>query len=242
MSILSRVADLFQAKTNTLLNILEDPNETLDLSYERMLTGLQETKSHLADVVAQQVSLERQIASVDREIAETEADAATAVKAAREDLARAALVHRRRALDTRATLCTARDAIVPQVDKLAGYQQQLEQRIDSFRTQKETMKASYAAARAQVQVTQSLTGVGNQLGRVGTAYNRAEDKMLAMRDKADAMDGMIQQGLLSDPLDKRDATTREIAQLRSAHAVDDDLALLKQQLGLDAKAALPPPE
>jgi hypothetical protein len=47
---------------------------------------------------------------------------------------------------------------------------------------------------------------------------------------------------LSDPLDKRDGTTREIAQLRSAHAVDDDLAMLKQQLGLDAKAALPPPE
>ena len=66
--------------------------------------------------------------------------------------------------------------------------------------------------------------------------------MLGMRDKADAMDGMIQQGLLNDPLDKRDASTREIAQLRSEHAVEDDLALLKQQLGLDAKTALPPPE
>ena len=242
MSILSRVADLFQAKTNTLLNALEDPNETLDLSYERMLTGLQETKLHLADVVAQQISLERQIATVDTEISEAEADAATAVKAGREDLARAALVHRRRALDTRQTLTTAHDAIIPQVDKLSGYQQQLEQRIDEFRTRKETMKASYAAAKAQVQVTQSITGVGNQLGRVSGAYNRAEDKMLAMRDKADAMDTMIQQGLLSDPLDKRDGTTREIAQLRSAHAVDDDLAMLKQQLGLDAKAALPPPE
>jgi phage shock protein A len=242
MSILSRVADLFQAKTNTLLNILENPNETLELSYERMLTGLQETKSHLADVVAQQVSLERQMASVEKEIGEAEQDAATAVKAGREDLARAALVHRRRAIDTHETLRAARDAIMPQVDKLSGYQQQLEQRIEDFRTQKETMKASYAAAKAQVQVTQSITGVGNQLGRVGNAYNRAEDKMLAMRDKADAMDSMIQRGLLTDPLDKRDAATREIAQLRSAHAVDDDLAQLKQQLGFDAKAALPPPE
>ena len=45
MSILGRVADLFQAKTNKLLNALEDPNDTLDLSYEKMLTGLQETTS-----------------------------------------------------------------------------------------------------------------------------------------------------------------------------------------------------
>ena len=242
MSILGRVADLFQAKTNKLLNALEDPNDTLDLSYEKMLTGLQETKGHLADVVAQQMSLERQIANVDKEIASSEEDAATAVKAQRDDLARAALVHRRRALDTRATLVTAHDAIVPQVEKLAGYQHQLEDRIEKFRTQKDTMKASYAAAKAQVQVTQSLTGVGNQLGRVGSAYQRAEDKMLGMRDKADAMDGMIQSGLLNDPLDKRDATSREIAQLRDSHAVEDELEQLKLSLGHDPKAALPPPE
>jgi len=242
MTILGRVADLFQAKTNKLLNILEDPNDTLDLSYEKMLTGLQETKGHLADVVAQQMSLQRQIGNTDKEVGEAEQDAATAAKAGRDDLARAALVHRRRAMDTRESLCTARDAIVPQVEKLSQYQRQLEERIDRFRTQKETMKASYAAAKAQVQVTQSLTGVGNQLGRVGSAYQRAEDKMLGMRDKADAMDGMIQHGLLNDPLDKRDAATREIAQLRSDHAVDDDLAMLKQQLGMETKTALPAPE
>ena len=44
MSIFGRVADLFQAKTHKLLSALEDPNETLDLSYEKMITGLQDTK------------------------------------------------------------------------------------------------------------------------------------------------------------------------------------------------------
>ena len=242
MSILGRIADLFQSKTNKLLNALEDPNDTLDLSYEKMLTGLQETKGHLADVVAQQISLERQIGNADKEIAGAEADAATAVKANRDDLARAALVHRRAAMDTRQTLIDAHGAIVPQVEKLSGYQRQLEDRIEKFRTQKETMKASYAAAKAQVKVTESLTGVGGQLGRVGSAYQRAEDKMLGMRDKADAMDGMIQQGLISDPLDKRDATTKEIAKLRSDHAVEDDLEMLKQQLAQGGNPALPPPE
>ena len=242
MSILGRVADLFHAKTNKLLNALEDPNDTLDLSYEKMLTGLQETKGHLADVVAQQISLERQISNVDKEITLTESDAATAVKAQRDDLARAALVHRRRAMDTREGLVTARDAIVPQIDKLAGYQRQLEDRIEKFRTQKETMKATYAAAKAQVKVTEAITGVGGQLGRVGSAYQRAEDKMLGMRDKADAMEGMMQQGLLNDPLDKRDAVTREIAQLRDSHAVEDELEQLKMQLGQDTKPALPAPE
>jgi phage shock protein A len=237
MSILGRVADLFQAKTHKLLNALEDPNDTLDLSYEKMLAGLQETKKHLADVVAQQKSLERQIATADKEVEGAENDAKLAVQAGRDDLARAALVHRQRALDSRSTLHNALDAITPQVEKLAAYQQTLQDRIERFRTQKDTMKAGYAAAQAQVKVAQALTGVGDRLGGVGDSLRRAEDKMLGMRDKADAMDTLMQQGVLNDPLDNRSRTEKELAALRDAHAVDADLDALKQQLGLAAPPA-----
>jgi phage shock protein A len=247
MSILGRVADLFQAKTQKLLNALEDPNDTLDLSYEKMLTGLQETKRHLADVVAQQKSLERQIATADKEVAGAEADARLAVQSNRDDLARAALVHRQRAVDGRATLQAALESIQPQVDKLIGYEQQLEDRIERFRTQKDTMKASYAAAQAQVQVTQSLTGVGNRMGGVGESLQRAEDKMLSMRDKADAMGSLIDQGVITDPLDKRSRTDKELADLRDSHAVEDQLELLKAQMAAPlaapaATSALPAPK
>jgi phage shock protein A len=244
MSILGRVADLFQSKTNKLMDALEDPGEALDLSYEKMLTGLQETRRHLADVVAQQKSLERQIATQDKELEGCEADARLAVSHDRDDLARAALVHRQRVLDTRATLVQALDAIRPQVDKLAGYQGRLEERIERFRTQKDTMKASYAAAQAQVKVTQSLTGVGGRLENVGRTLERAEGRMLGERDKADALDHMLEQGLIHDPLDKRSREDKELAQLRDAHAVDDQLAQLKAEmrapaLGQPARAALP---
>ncbi len=237
MSILGRVADLFQAKTNKLLNVLEDPNDTLDLSYEKMLTGLQTTKGHLADVVAKQLSLERQIGNIAKEIAGAENDAVTAATADRDDLARAALVHRRHAMDTGSILGGAHDVIVPQVEKLAQYQRLLEDRIEKFRTQKDAMKASYAAARTQVQVTQSLTGVGPKLG---TAYQQAEDKILAMRDKADAIEGMVSPGSLTPPV-KHDGSISEIAQLRSEYAVEDDLVQLKKRLGIAATTALSAP-
>ena len=240
MSILGRVADLFQAKTHKLLNALEDPNDTLDLSYEKMLTGVQETKRHLADVVAQQKSLERQIASADKEIDGAEADARLAVQANRDDLAKAALVHRQRVLDSRVTLQAALDGIVPQVAKLVDYEQRLEDRIERFRTQKDTMKASYAAAQAQVKVTQSLTGVGDRMGNTAEALQRAQDKMLGMRDKADAMDALVEQGVIGDPLDKRSRTDKELADLRDAHVVDDQLAMLKAQMALPAPKDLDP--
>ncbi|HEY5410434.1 MAG TPA: hypothetical protein VIJ94_06880, partial [Caulobacteraceae bacterium] len=115
--------------------------------------------------------------------------------------------------------------------------------------QKDTMKASYAAAQAQVKVTQSLTGVGDRLGGVGDALHRAEDKMLGMRDKADAMDSLVEQGLLNDPLDNRSRTDKELADLRDTHIVDTQLAQLKAELasggalgGPGATGALPAPD
>jgi phage shock protein A len=239
MSILGRVADLFHAKTNKILDSFENPDELLDVSYEKLLVGLQETKRHLADVVAQQKSLERQIASADAERNQAENDARLAVQAGRDDLARAALVHRQRVLDSGATLQAALDAITPQAQKLIDYHRQLEDRIERFRTQKDTMKAGYAAAQAQVKVTQAMTGVGDRLGGASDTMRRAEDRMLAMRDKAEAMDSLVQQGVLSDPLDRRDRVTRELADLRGAHAVEDQLEALKAQMALPSAPAQP---
>ena len=229
MSIFGRVADIFQAKTHKLLTSLEDPNETLDLSYEKMLTGLQETKRHLADVVAQQGSLHRQVASVDKEIAGAEDDARTAVKADRDDLARAALVHKQDALHKREVLGSALAAISPQVEKLVGYERKLASRIDQFRNEKEVMKTTYTAAQAQVKVTQAMTGIGAGMSGVGDTLRRAQDKVEGMRDKADAMDRLIEHGVLTDPLDARSPQQRELAAIKATDAVDDELVRLKAE-------------
>ena len=237
MSIFGRIADIFQAKTHKLLTALEDPNETLDLSYEKMISGLQETKRHLADVVAQQMSLQRQMLAVDREIDTASGDARNAVSAGRDDLARAALVHKQDAVQKRQVMEQALDAITPQVEKLMQYQQRLADRIEQFRSQKEVMKATYTAAQAQVKVAQSLTGIGDQTSGVGDAMRRAQDKVHGMRDKADAMDGLIQSGVLTDPLDGRTAIEHQLAALRITSAVDDELAQLKAET---VKALAPP--
>jgi len=230
MSIFGRVADIFQTKTHKLLTALEDPNETLDLSYEKMITGLQETKRHLADVVAQQTSLERQIASVGKEIDGAESDARMAMQSDREDLARAALVHKQDALHKREVLEHARDAIVPQVTKLVEYERRLADRIEQFRTQKEVMKASYTAAQAQVKVTETMTGIGTNLGDVGGALRRAGERVDGMRDKADALEGLVRSGVLEDPLDTRSGSQKDLAALRATNAVDAEMARLRGEV------------
>jgi phage shock protein A len=237
MTVFSRVADILQAKTHKLLDSLEDPNESLDLSYEKMIAGLQQTKLHLADVVAQQKSLERQIEAAKQEAAKAEDDARIGLQAGREDLAKASLAHKHSALEKVASLEAAHSAVLPQAQKLIDTEKKLEDRIEKFRVQKEVMKTNYTAAVAQVKATQAMTGVGSSFNNVGDAMRRAEDKVSGMRAKADAMDGLVESGVLVDPLDNRPKEQRELDALRVGSAIDSDLEKLKAELAGNKPAA-----
>jgi phage shock protein A len=230
MNVFGRVADILQAKTGKLLDRLENPNETLDLSYEKMIAGLQETKLHLADVVAQQKSLERQIAAVNDEATKAESDARLALQANREDLAKAALAHKHSALEKLESLNQAHAAVLPQAQKLTDYEKKLEERIENFRLQKEVMKTSYTAAAAQTKVSQSMAGIGNSFSNVGDTLRRARDKVEGIRAKAEAMESLTEAGVLSDAIDGRRKEERELEALRVGSAIDNDLEKLKAEL------------
>ena len=62
-----------------------------------------------------------------------------------------------------------------------------------------------------MQVTESLTGIGDRLGGVGEAMQRANDKVENMKSKADALEGLMAAGVLSDPLDNRSPCRRNSA-------------------------------
>lgn len=227
MSIFSRVTDIIHAKTNALLDGMENTDETLDLSYEKMISALQEAKRHTADVVAERMSLEQQMTAAQKTIAQSDDDAHLALSKGREDLARQALTAKSTATTKLQSLQTAHDAIQAQETKLNEYCVTMQQRIDAFRTQKEVMKAQNSAANAQIKVTESLTGIGNQMGDAGNALQRAKDRTDHLQAKAAALDSMMATGVLNDPLDSRTQTEKEIDALRSGSSVDDELAAMK---------------
>ncbi len=230
MSIFKHAADILEAKVSKLLSKAEDPAETLELSYEKMITSLQDAKRHLADVVTERVSLENQIAQAQTLAAKAEGDARMALNAGREDLARSALAEKQAGAQKIAALQEAHDRVAAQAQKLMEYEQALQDRIEQFRTQKEVMKSQMAAAQAQVKVTASLTGLGHGLDDAGDALRRMQDRTAHEQAKAQAMDGLLASGIIDDPLDHRTQTEREMDKLRATSGVDDDLARLKADL------------
>ncbi|MHB1780685.1 PspA/IM30 family protein [Acidithiobacillus sp.] len=230
MSIFKHAANILEARVNKLLSRAEDPAATLDLSYEKMLASLQEAKHHLADVVTERVSLENQITQAQKLVAKAEEDARMALNANREDLARSALAEKQAEAQKITALQEAHDTVAAQAQKLMDYEHALQERIEQFRIQKEVMKSQMAAAQAQVKVTESLTGLGHGLDDAGDALRRVQDRTAHEQAKAQAMDGLLESGVINDPLDHRTQTDREMDKLRATSGVDDDLARLKAEL------------
>lgn len=60
MGLMSRFSDLFKAKTNTVLDKLEKPEEMLDYSFEKQAELLNRLRRDVAEVVTAKKRLEMQ--------------------------------------------------------------------------------------------------------------------------------------------------------------------------------------
>lgn len=231
MGLFKRASDMVESRINKLLDKMEDPNASLDLSYEKMVDGLQEIKRSLADVVTEQKQVELQMESLKKELSNREDEGRAALRMGREDLAKMALERKQKTAEQLAELQQSHERISAQAERLKDAQRKFDDRVRAFKTQKEVAKASYRAAQAQVRIGESMSGIGRQLGGVGDALQRANDKVEQMTARASAMESLVDEGVFADPLDKRDEVGRELARMKRQANVDEDLDRLKRELG-----------
>src|SRR5213079_307250 len=220
MGLMSRASEIIRAKISTLLNRAENPQETLDYSYEKQLESLQNVKRGVADVVTAKKRLQLQTQQLEQNVVKLDTQARQAVAARREDLARQAL---ERKSGTQQQL----QQLEQQQEKLVGNEQQLQAKIEQFRSQKEVIKAQYSAAEAQVRIGEAATGIGREMEDTGMAIQRAKDKTEQMQARASALDELVTSGQLEDLTSDQTQLDRELAQLSSQAQVDQDLAKLK---------------
>ncbi len=126
-----------------------------------------------------------------------------------------------------------------QEEKLTLAAQRLQAKVDSFRTRKETIKATYTAAEAQTRITEAVTGIGEELGDVGLATQRAQDKTEQMQARAGALDELIASGALEDATlpAGRDDIQAELERVSAGQDVEIELARMKAQLPAASTAA-----
>jgi len=237
-SLWDRTMTVIKSKWNSMLNRAENPNETLDYSYEKQLELLQNVKRGVADVVTAKKRLQLQQGKLETSVPKLESQAREALSANREDLARMALERKTAAQAQLQDLDRQVGELEQQQAKLESNEKALSARVESFRSQKEVMKAQYSAAEASVRIGEASTGIGDQMADTGAAIERARNKTEEMQARASAMDELIASGTLEDFTSDQTQLDRELAQMASQSQVESELAKLKQEVGAgdDAKA------
>jgi phage shock protein A len=231
MSLFGRMSTIFQSKMNRVLDKAEDPNETLDYSYERQLQLLQNVKRGLADLVTSKRRLQLQSDQLQQSLTKLDDQARQALSQGNDDLARTALqrkVGMQQQLDNLGTQITQ---LEQQQQKLTEAEQRLQTKIESFRSQKEAIKAQYTASQAQVKISEAATGISEEMADVGLAIQRAQDKTEQMQARASALDELESTGALPDLTATGDDIDNQLMQLSVQNDVDKQLADMKAQLG-----------
>jgi phage shock protein A len=230
--LMSRASTVVKAKFSKLLDRAENPNETLDYSYEKQTELLRNVKRGVADVTTSKKRLQLQAGKLEQEIVKLETQARQALGAGREDLARAAL-ERKAAIQSQLQGLDQQVAqLEEQQEKLVQSERQLAAKVEAFRSEKEVIKAQYSAAEAQVRIGEAATGIGEQMADTGLAIQRARDKTEQMTARAAAVDELIEAGTLEDFTGPGGSQLdRELAALSASSQVDDELARLKGELG-----------
>jgi phage shock protein A len=227
MGIFSRTRDIIAANFNDMLDKADDPSKMIRMIILEMEETLVEVRASAARTIADQKEMHRHCVKLDRLQADWAEKAQLALSKDREDLARAALVEKKKAGDT-ADQLKAEIAVLD--DALRAYEEdiaKLQHRLREARSRQTAIAARLESAenRVKLRTLMSTERTDEALAR----FDQLERRVDYAEGRADALRIAEDGPSLAD----------EIAALAGSDAIDDELAAMKKALGKadDSKGA-----
>ena len=224
MGIFSRTRDIIAANFNDMLDNADDPQKMIRMIILEMEETLVEVRASAARTIADQKEMHRHTVKLDKLQADWAEKAQLALSKDREDLARAALVEKKKAGDMADQL---KQEIAVLDDALRAYEQdinKLQNRLREARSRQTAIAARLESAENRVKMRSLMTNerVDDALGR----FDQLERRVDYAEGRADALsiEGGNDKPNLSD----------EIAALAGADKVDEELEEMKRALGKGA--------
>jgi phage shock protein A len=211
MGVMKRVSLVFKAKANKALDKMEDPRETLDYSYQRQLELLTKVRRGVADVATSRKRVELQMNQLQQQANKLEDQARKALGMGREDLARAALERKASAQSQLNDLQVQYAQLQAEEEKLTVASQRLQSKVDLPHREGDH-QGHHTAAEAQTRINEAFSGISEEMGDVGMAIQRAEDKTAQMQACAGAIDELMAGRSICDAIGpRRDDIQSELA-------------------------------
>ena len=227
MGIFSRTRDIIAANFNDMLDKADDPSKMIRMIILEMEETLVEVRASAARTIADQKEMHRKTVQLDRLQADWSEKAQLALSKDREDLARAALVEKKKAADISDQL---KQEIAVLDDALRAYEQdiaKLQNRLREARSRQTAIAARLESAenRVKLRTLMSTERTDEALAR----FDQLERRVDYAEGRADALS-------IADDGD-RNSLADEIAALEGSDAIDDELAQMKKALGKPEDAA-----
>ena len=216
MSIFSRLADIINSNLTALLDKAEDPQKMVRLIIQEMEDELVKERSNLARFLASQKEIGRQVARHQERVDEWQAKAELALPIGREDLARAALIEKKKQTELSETLYREQQAVDSGIEKLGEEIRQLEAKLEDARARQKAMAIRTEAASSRLNVQSQVARGESQA--VVSKFERMERRIDEMEARADLGQS-----------DK--ALAQQFAELEVDDQISRELEAMRQKLG-----------
>ena len=220
MGIFSRTRDIIAANFNDMLDKADDPAKMIRMIILEMEETLVEVRASAARTIADQKEMHRHCVKLDRLQADWAEKAQLALSKDREDLARAALVEKKKAADMadqlKAEIAVLDDALRAYEDDIA----KLQHRLREARSRQTAIAARLESAENRVKLRTLLST--ERTDEALARFDQLERRVDYAEGRADAL--RIAEGNTPSLAD-------EIAALEGADAIDDELEAMKKALG-----------
>jgi phage shock protein A len=221
MGIFSRTRDIIAANFNELLDQADDPAKMIRMIILEMEETLVEVRASAARTIADQKEMHRHTVKLEKLQADWGEKAQLALSKDREDLARAALVEKKRAADMADQL---KQEIAVLDDALRAYEQdiaKLQTRLREARSRQTQIAARLESAENRVKLRTLMTS--ERVDEALTRFDQLERRVDYAEGRADAL-------RIADS-EHKPSLAEEIAALEGADKIDEELEEMKRALG-----------
>lgn len=234
MGLFSRFKRAVKANLNDMISRAENPEKMLRQLITEMNEQLIEAKKQVAQAIADEKKLERQMRKNKALSVDWEQKAVLAVKADRDDLAKEALVRKQEYAEYNIQYQTEWEAQHATVEKLKESLRQLQLKIDEAQRKKNLLIARAKRAEAQKKIQQTM---GNIAGTSAfDAFDRMASKVEQLELEAEAAEEV---GKLGEASGEEDSIEKQFEQLESPESSPDKMLedLKKKMTGLEDKSS-----
>ena len=157
MGIFSRFTDIINSNINNLLDKAEDPAKMVRLIIQEMEDTLVEVRSSSAKTLADKKELARQVNRLEKDAQQWQEKAVLALSKDREDLARAALMEKKKSSESAQALLDELTHTDEHIRKLQDEITQLQDKLSDAKSRQKAIVIREKSASSRLKVKENIT-------------------------------------------------------------------------------------